>query len=431
MKTNCSRLLAFSLAATMALGSASTALAVGEEPISLSPNATLYLVNEETNCGEVLDKDTVPYGSTLFLSLEGEAVESGDKKVVTHYKAFADWKIGSSLVEDLDIEYKKVSDPATGSSQYRYVVALTLAKSDSSKAADLAGTIRVGKTASSAKQTEGFSLNLTVGTEAPSNAPDVYLSPDSQLYLWDADAAMGLPLSPDGAIPSGSRIFITLDGKEIQEGKTVKTCKAFPDWKAGSNLVENLGIKYKKVSDSTGSSQYQYVVVLNLKEDVPSGKVADLVGDIAVGRTSTAAKKAAEEGYSYPLNLEIQGEESAQGCYVSKDSKFYIANGKGYGRKNGKDRFSLQEIPLRDLKKYANKEFYVELQGGKAGSEKAFFFSESGAPQSMKIETVSGADYLCLNLGKNNRLSGEIAIADSLAEAKLLDSDHVLPLSLQ
>ena len=87
-----------------------------------------------------------------------------DRNVTVNHK----WKVGKDLGVKVDVDwvnYSKVNNLSTGDSQIMSVI-ITLPENETTKVEDLAGTIRVGRTASTAKKGPEFKLDLSFFSDA-------------------------------------------------------------------------------------------------------------------------------------------------------------------------------------------------------------------------------------------------------------------------
>lgn len=199
---------------------------------------------------------------------------------------------------------------------------------------------------------------MVAGTSAVAFAatPDVAVDPASPTYVWDSEERIYVV---DGNIEYGDSLAFDLTGVDAQESSKNKGYKVFPDWSVGESLVEDSKIErvkvrtytttytmvavsaevngttytkgqpmtkedydayikalkdqgvlasdlvnYAKTETKTGS-EYRFMAVVDLKDSTTT-KVSDLVGDIRVGKTSSAAKNAADEGFYVELNAEVK-----------------------------------------------------------------------------------------------------------------------------
>ena len=87
-----------------------------------------------------------------------------DRNVTVNHK----WKVGKDLGVKVDVDwvnYSKVNNLSTGDSQIMSVI-ITLPENETTKVEDLAGTIRVGRTASTAKKGPEFKLDISFFSDA-------------------------------------------------------------------------------------------------------------------------------------------------------------------------------------------------------------------------------------------------------------------------
>ena len=115
---NTKKITALALAALMAAGSTSTVFAMKADDALDFVDATVY----EDNDG-VLEKDDdgIAPGDTVYFRLEED--QKADDKDKKRLNVYADWKVGGSHIESIDIVYKKGNFQSNSNSQvtgYKY-----------------------------------------------------------------------------------------------------------------------------------------------------------------------------------------------------------------------------------------------------------------------------------------------------------------------
>lgn len=65
---------------------------------------------DESVYTKISNGSEVRYGDKIAIALQGD--DKDEKKEVNKNKVFPDWKVGSSLVESAEIEYRKTEDVA-------------------------------------------------------------------------------------------------------------------------------------------------------------------------------------------------------------------------------------------------------------------------------------------------------------------------------
>lgn len=104
--------LALILAAMMVAGTASVAFAATTDPkVYVDQDSQLYKWDkDESVYTKISNGSEVRYGDKIAIALQGD--DKDEKKEVNKNKVFPDWKVGSSLVESAEIEYRKTEDVA-------------------------------------------------------------------------------------------------------------------------------------------------------------------------------------------------------------------------------------------------------------------------------------------------------------------------------
>ena len=175
------KIFALALAALMTAGMTTVAFAASEEVIvgyagddGAANFADFYLVNSDNVAkdAKIADMDKLKGGDRIAIPLTLWKDNGDDQLQVPELSwytvnsdydkntvARADWKVGEA---ETSIEKVKFTDTAetelslkAGESNYVYCLVVTLPENQTNKKADLAGTVKVGRTTSSAKDSKG------------------------------------------------------------------------------------------------------------------------------------------------------------------------------------------------------------------------------------------------------------------------------------
>ncbi len=258
--------LALILAAMMVAGTASVAFANAPE-VTIEQNSGKYYVwDKDASCFLPKSEDYVEYGDKIALELSGS--DAQEKKEVTKNKVFPDWKVGANLVEDASIQYKKVETAAPGATYTatgkEYTIEYKTTKAPTSNSNFATGDV----------------LKIVVTLDSES---------EFDKGQYDTKAA-GLKNKLTGATITNKKDNKSVPSSEIDT--------------ADQDLIAK-DLAKLHFKPSARKSEYKYMAVITLK-DSTSTKVADLAGDIRVGKTLTAAKNDAEAGNKFELDLEVK-----------------------------------------------------------------------------------------------------------------------------
>ena len=177
------KIFALALAAVMTAGMTTVAFA-DNEGVYIAPGAKYYKLGSD-NRAEDTSADEFEGGDQLVIPVsvyEDSGSKKGeydttdkalgyltytsdyDRNVTVNHK----WKVGKDLGVKVDVDwvnYSKVNNLSTGDSQIMSVI-ITLPENETTKVEDLAGTIRVGRTASTAKKGPEFKLDISFFSDA-------------------------------------------------------------------------------------------------------------------------------------------------------------------------------------------------------------------------------------------------------------------------
>ena len=266
--------LALILAAMMVAGTASVAFAASTEPnVYVGEGSQLYRWDKDKSVYVKIDNGTsVRYGDKVAIALKGD--DNDDKKEVNKNKVFPDWKVGSSLVENADIQYRKTEEEEAS---VEYIV------KQNTKPIEL--TVKIS----------GKDMKLTVVKEGIKAG-----------NFNDKEAAMKSirnELAKDTVMNNGTSDF---DWMKITSDERDAIAKKVADV-----------VLTEKENEATRG--YKYLVVIELK-DSTSTKTQDLSGDVRVGKTITDAKNNKDDGYFYNLELEVKNDKTDEKIGDDKDT---------------------------------------------------------------------------------------------------------------
>ena len=175
------KIFALALAAVMTAGMTTVAFA-DNEGVYIAPGTDFYKLGSD-NRAEVTSVDEFEGGDQLVIPVsvfedankDGEYTSGEDQGYLTYTSDYdrnvvvrTDWKVGEKLGAEVEtgwVNYSKVGSLFTGDSQIMSVI-ITLPENETTKVEDLAGTIRVGRTASAAKKGPEFKLDISFFSDA-------------------------------------------------------------------------------------------------------------------------------------------------------------------------------------------------------------------------------------------------------------------------
>ena len=204
------KLFALTLAALMAAGTTTVAFAANEG-VYIDPADDYYVLGSDNRAKAAEAEDEYEGGDKLVIPVsvyedtdkDGEYTAGEGLGYLTYTSDYdrnvtvrADWKVGKDLGAEVDVDwvnYSKLGNLGTSDSQIMSVI-ITLPENETTKVEDLAGTIRVGRTASAAKKGPAFDLEVS----------------------FFSDATLTTPNFDGGELPSGTTGIVTFD-KEAGE----------------------------------------------------------------------------------------------------------------------------------------------------------------------------------------------------------------------
>ena len=170
------KIFALALAAVMTAGMTTVAFA-DNEGVYIAPGTDFYKLGSD-NRAEATSDDEFEGGDQLVIPVsvfedadkDGEYTSGEGLGYLTYTSDYdrnvvvrTDWKVGEKLGAEIEtgwVNYSKVGSLFTGDSQIMSVI-ITLPENETTKVEDLAGTIRVGRTASAAKKGPEFKLDIS------------------------------------------------------------------------------------------------------------------------------------------------------------------------------------------------------------------------------------------------------------------------------
>ena len=275
--------LALILAAMMVAGTASVAFAATTDPkVYVDEDSQLYKWDkDESVYVKISNNSEVRYGDKIAIALQGD--DKDEKKEVNKNKVFPDWKVGSSLVESAEIEYRKTEDV---SYEERYTLKNDNAveiKEYALTAAPSSGDAVVG---------EKFKITLTAGvfkgTEFYENTKEDEAQAMTDMRGYFAN-------SSNLVIAEGDKGHTVTWAQMNEEDRKEVASKIFKEVWTEDSVEQERG--------------YKYLVVIELK-DSTSTKTQDLSGDIRVGKTITDAKNNKDDGYYFNLEMEVKNKKT-------------------------------------------------------------------------------------------------------------------------
>ena len=171
------KLFALTLAALMAAGTTTVAFAANEG-VYIDPADDYYVLGSDNRAKAAEADDEYEGGDKLVIPVsvyedtdkDGEYTAGEGLGYLTYTSDYdrnvtvrADWKVGKDLGAEVDVDwvnYSKLGNLGTSDSQIMSVI-ITLPENETTKVEDLAGTIRVGRTASAAKKGPAFDLEVS------------------------------------------------------------------------------------------------------------------------------------------------------------------------------------------------------------------------------------------------------------------------------
>lgn len=283
--------LALILAAMMVAGTASVAFAATTAPkVYVDEDSQLYRWDkDESVYTKISNGSEVRYGDKIAIALQGD--DKDEKKEVNKNKVFPDWKVGSSLVESAEIEYRKTEDVS-------FVERYTLKNTEK---VEIKGYALKEDSTGDAKKGEKYDITLTAG-----------VFKGTEFYKDSEEDKAKAMTEMRGYFANATNLVITK--KDTNEVKWSEMNEA--DRKAIATQIFDAVWTEDNIDQERG---YKYLVVIELK-DSTSTKTQDLSGDIRVGKTITDAKNNKDDGYYYNLELEVKNKKTNGQVGDDKDS---------------------------------------------------------------------------------------------------------------
>ena len=348
------RVLSFLLAAAMTASMASVAFAAGPD-VYIDNDSALYYY--DSDAGRLMDATGHEFepGEAIYIQIQGEGVDKSESYRSMH--VYADWDVGSNLVESMDIVYKKVN--TVTSSEYVVVGTAPAGMANSYKTEEALKTAAVaafkeGKTAVAANA--GYTKDGKYYTEA--EALNGYTSNNAELY----EAADGTYVTDvtdiDGVAPATGEEWAAtgwVDGAEykgalagwnwkvVTESTTVYI-KAADEEAAKTQAVACSSTQDGEYTvEKTGTGQWlhtnaegKYDMWAPRDTAVPYAKIGAVGAYTYNGKlyhTAAAAAKAAGydyraagEGYTKGNQYFTKAEAIAAGKYVANAEGYYVAD---------------------------------------------------------------------------------------------------------
>lgn len=179
------KLFALTLAALMAAGTTTVAFAANEG-VYIDPADTYYVLGSDNRAKAASADDEYEGGDKLVIPVsvyedadkDGEYTAGERLSYLTYTSDYdrnvtarADWKVGKDLDVEVDTGWVNYSNIAGLNTQIMSVI-ITLPENETTKVEDLAGTIRVGRTASAAKKGPAFDLAVSFFSDATLTKPN-------------------------------------------------------------------------------------------------------------------------------------------------------------------------------------------------------------------------------------------------------------------
>ena len=171
-----------------------------------------------------------------------------------------------------------------------------------------------------------MSLGL-VSVAFADDEPVIYVSDSSKIYVYDSSEGKNIEVTAEELndhVASEAKIYIELLGEENDDKSTINTYNAYFTSKVGT-LKDGPNIEYVKVYD-TGDSNGKYIYCVSLQVPAVSTKSYDLAGEIAVAKTTTAAKNL-EDAYVFDLSTEVKYAAQED---VGADGSILVSEDEGY-----------------------------------------------------------------------------------------------------
>ena len=181
------KIFALALAAVMTAGMTTVAFA-DNEGVYIDSSTKYYKLGsdnraEDTTADEFEggDKLVIPVSVYKDTNKDGEFTAGEGLGYLTHTSDYDrnvtvnhKWKVGKDLGVKVDVDWVNYSKVSIGASDSQIMsVIITLPENETTKVEDLAGTIRVGRTASTAKKGPEFKLDISFFSDATKkNNPD-------------------------------------------------------------------------------------------------------------------------------------------------------------------------------------------------------------------------------------------------------------------
>ena len=181
------KIFALALAAVMTAGMTTVAFA-DNEGVYIASGTKYYKLGsdnraEDTTADEFEggDKLVIPVSVYKDTNKDGEFTAGEGLGYLTHTSDYDrnvtvnhKWKVGKDLGVKVDVDWVNYSKVSIGASDSQIMsVIITLPENETTKVEDLAGTIRVGRTASTAKKGPEFKLDISFFSDATKkNNPD-------------------------------------------------------------------------------------------------------------------------------------------------------------------------------------------------------------------------------------------------------------------
>ena len=182
------KLFALTLAALMAAGTTTVAFAANEG-VYIDSATTYYVLGSDNRAKAAEADDEYEGGDQLVIPIsvyddadKNGVYDNGEGKGYLTYTSDYDrnvtvralWKVGEDLGVKVDtgwVNYSKLGNLGTNDSQIMSVI-ITLPENETTKVEDLAGTIQVGRSTTSAKKGPAFDLEVSFFSDATQIKPN-------------------------------------------------------------------------------------------------------------------------------------------------------------------------------------------------------------------------------------------------------------------